>query len=350
MRLNKYVVPITFLYFFFLSSAAFCQPKLANFEKLQSGSNNLVSEQLNAKILELTKDTSGGTEAIADRVASLSTGHIPIELTAERLALQEKYPIQVPTDKDIASLQSNTHRSRLHSAILLIGDFDPRSAGFIGSEYVAPTSLSGLMAARSLSEMRSKRLSRGAEINEKPLQDMRANLADAAMSQAQSYISNPAASPVPNASVGANLVGGIIAGYLIGAMVTREYQSTFDDMVKSYSFGDVMQRRSLSTVNKAINLQLNGALHIHVPTLEVFPQVYRYYFAVDPDSTNRVPVISVHAFFRGSTYLRDYPQTLGWEFVISNLNYIDLPMSAINKREAFFRLLTEKISTNEIRL
>lgn len=270
--------------------------------------------------------SSASIEGIALKVGEDKTGFISPDRSDERLAFEKEFPAVAATDEEFERLAGHNNTVRAAQVIFFSADIDDRASGFLRDPLGAPLSVTGRFSVDSSSAISQGVMMGGVS-----------GIASGAM--AISSINNQVASqglklsPTGQSAVmGGNMASGLFAGFIAGAIHAGQAESTFNGFLESKSFGERMEHSTLTAAHVlggASPLGTAGEWNTRTKSVLVTPGVAkRIFWAIGQKETNlrqRLFLISTVAVYRGGAYESKYPNTLGWEYRITNLNTLIAP-------------------------
>lgn len=266
-------------------------------------------------------------EGIALKVGEDKTGFIAPDRSDERLAFEKEFPAVAATDEEFDRLAGHNNTVRAAQVIFFSADIDDRTSGFLRDSRGAPLSVTGRFSVDNSSAISHGVMMGGVS-----------GIASGAI--AISSINNQVASqglklsPMGQSAVmGGNMASGLLAGFIAGVIHARQAESTFNGFLESKSFGERMEHSTLTAAHvlgMANPLGTAGEWNTRTKSVLVTPGVAkRIFWAIGQKETNlrqRLFLISTVAVYRGGAYESKYPNTLGWEYRITNLNTLIAPI------------------------
>jgi hypothetical protein len=274
------------------------------------------------------------TEDIIRIVGSKGTGYVPPDNTADRRAFENDFPL-ASFPNDLSKVFDRSYLDKVGQVIAWSIDLDRRTSGVLRHEGT-PVSVTGRFNYSSTRAINS---------------DAVGAAAISMVANASGFQVVPSMSPALG-GLGVGLVGGIISGLITSFAV----ESTINGFIKSQDFGERMGHASGVIAHQAHipHMQAISEFFFGQPSPEIVDsRVVRYVFArvgeKNLDYSTRVFFASTIAAYRGKIYEEKYPATKGWEFVVTNINYVDIRASELDKYK-FIKGLKEQILSKNLNL
>ena len=291
-------------------------------------------------------------EGIALSVGKDKTGFIAPDRTASRLLFEEKYPIKNATEKDLSNLTSSFHQIKVGQVLVLSADLDERTSGFLKNEKNEPISLSGRFEVNS-----DQMISQGAI----------AGATSGVVSSSLSVVttnSQLAKSGLQLSSSGQNslmisgLVGGLVVGSVVGAIDANNKTKALNGIINSTTFGErisfahnVLHSESAGPISHD---GFGGSPFNNVEPVKINNGIVKRVFIYKGKLNNTYQrdlfIISTVATYRGEHYANEHPNSLGWEYRITNLNLIKISSGIEDEYELRFRAIKSALEKNNYQL
>ena len=270
-------------------------------------------------------------------IGSEKFGYIGIDNSESRKELELTFPV-MPHDKQSLDeiSDSHNHRMRLGQALVFSADIDRRTSGFLKDSNGKPISISGRFetdANSAITQGLASGVVVGAVSGVMAVNSMNNQLAPSGLK-----LSNAGA----NAVGGGQMAQGLIAGLIAGGIHAHVAEQSLKEILVAKNFGEMMQGTTLTAAHLLPNLGAlgpDGLVRSSVPVV-MGPGIVKRYFlkliSKTIDYKNEFSLITVVGSYRGKKYQESYPNTLGWEYHISNLSLLYLNSDEISDAEKSF--------------
>lgn len=271
-------------------------------------------------------------DAYSDVIGSDKSGYISPDRSKERIDFRKDYPIATPNSKDYDEISGHFYNVKVGRVLMLAADIDSRTSGFIKDGRGNPLSVSNLMTIESTAIATGALVSGG--------------------NQAIVSTINPNLMINPTQSIGANIGAGLVAGLLVGIVGHVLDQAAVADVVARDSFG-----RRMEVIRGFGNLPIpwrmdKFGLMSSAAHMKIAPGMVKSVYMVSGKKNlqfkTQTFLISTVGLFRGERYKSSYPSTLGWEFIITNINMIEI--NAELSGEERYNEMKRELSAKGIRL
>jgi hypothetical protein len=324
-------------YLILLASALMLMTGCANMDYAK----NLKSEELlydavnfeNGKSKFKKTSIDGGYE----NIGSDKFGYIGTDNSDSRKELDYIYPV-IPHDKQAleAISESHNHRMRLGQVLVFSADIDRRASGFLKDNTGKSISISGRFendANAAITQGLASGVVVGAASGVMAVSSMNNQLASSGLKLSEAGT---------NAVGGGQMAQGLIAGLIAGAIHAAVAEQSFKEIIAAKNFGEMMQGTTLTAAHLLPNLEAlgpDGQVRNSAPVVIGPGRVKRYFLKFTQktiDYRNEYCLITVLGSYRGKKYQESYPNTLGWEYYITNMSLIYLNSDEISNPEKRF--------------
>jgi hypothetical protein len=254
----------------------------------------------------LTSSNINDLEKIANDLGGDRSGYIKPDSSTSRIEFQRQFPIATAGESDYEVITGFTYNWKLGQVLSLSADIDDRTTGTLKNESGALISVSGMI-------------------------DPKPNIAESSVTagatQALAAVS-PSLAIDPTKSLGSNVGMGLAAGLIAGVINAVRAEAAFKGILAAREFGSRMEASSTAIEHSVRRIDRYGLMGMPATNdyVKVAPGVVRVFFGVLGQRTlqykNMIVLISATGVYRGQKYKELYPTTAGWEFTVTNLNYI----------------------------
>jgi hypothetical protein len=241
------------------------------------------------------------TEQLIAEVGKQRTGFVQPDTSPERILVEQAFP-PIEFNAEALSLLDRSYFDKVGQVIAWGIDLDSRTTGFLKHQG-APLSVTGRFTFDSM-----------AAINSAAVQGATTTLIS---SVATGFQVTPGTSAVAG-GIGVGLIGGMIAGGITASAV----ESTIKGFVSAKTFVDRLPHAS-GLVAHQVHIPRMRATYMETIDSKAIKVMFARTAEKNIDYSSRIFFASTVGVYRGPNFAQKYPETNGWEFIVTNLNFID---------------------------
>jgi hypothetical protein len=293
----------------------------------------------------------GNDGQISATFGKFKTGFIKPDISKERIDFEKSFPIQKPSLDDYEALLGLKHKLRVGQVLIFSADLDTRTSGIIKDEKGYPISVSGKFELDQNRKIADTSVSSG--MAGVAVGSLNASAINSQLAKSGMQLTPKGQSAV----IASSAITGLVAGMISGAIASQQIETALDGIVNKSNFGDRMaQTTSTAQMPHAYPIAHNGAWNAEKPIRiadGIVKRIFCYHGELDTNYKRDIFFISTVAIFRGIEYANKYPNTLGWEYQITNLNAIKLAKgidrpSAFDSAETYYRAIKKALLDSSI--
>jgi hypothetical protein len=270
------------------------------------------------------------------KVGADKEGYVGSYASEQRKMWDTKYPILVHDDKALDKLMGFNYRTRLGQALIFAADIEPQTSGFLKDSKGKPISVSGRFEPDANAAM-TQGLTSGVVVGATS-GVMAVNSINSQLAPSGWKLTNAGA----NSVAGAQMAQGLVAGLIAGAIHASMAETAMKEILTAKNFGERMTATTTTAAHMLPGLRALGpdGLIKSAKPVVVAPGVVKSYYmsagekAIDYKTTFHL--FTVVSTYRGKPFEDDFPNTGGWDSIISNMASIRLNADEINDAEKSF--------------
>lgn len=293
------------------------------------------------------------------KMESQKSGYIPLDIES----IKYKNSIYPPEPYDEGSLSkiigANNHLRRLGQIIALMIDADPRVSAYVRDSALRIINASSEFRVRPSMVSNETMLAgaaSGVVLGAGQISSINAQVKPIGLQLSDTGRSNVMAN---------NLVTGMAAGLIAGGIHGANAESTFKELISANSYEKRIEMTSLMSAHllpTAWSLGRNWTFNSGFYS-QYKPSIIKRNFIIQRGLTNELKqqylIVGLLAMHRGSKYANAFPNTEGWEYMVSHVNPIELApnltgtvggMWLPKEPEVFFRSIKNQLIDKSISL
>jgi hypothetical protein len=285
--------------------------------------------------ISVTIPPDKSTVQVITAVGEQRSGFVPPGTDSERQSIESEFPA-IAYSRDSLSALDPGYLAKVGQVIAWGIDLDTRTSGFLKHQGT-PLSVTGRFTFDSLST-----------VNAAVVQGVTTNTV---ATVATGFQLAPGVSSLAS-GLGVGLLGGLITGVIASVAV----ESTISGFLSSKSFGERMSHASGMGAHQQYIPRMAAISEFYYTNAtpeEINPKAIRIIFSRAADKninySTRVFFASTIGIYRGGPFAEKYPATKGWDFIVTNLNFIDAKIDE-SDRVSTLRNIGQEIKKNGIAL
>ena len=265
-------------------------------------------------------------------LGSDKAGYVGSHASEQRSKWDIQYPI-VPHDNNALDKISGftfslDYRTRIGQALIFSADLDPLTSGFLKDLKGRPISVSGRFALD----------------------------ANVAMTQGLTtgVVVGATTGVGINSAASAQMAQGLIIGVVAGLVHTRQAETAIQGILASKNFGERITATTVPAAYLLPRMDLLGpdGLSKSAKPVVIAPGVTKNYFIAFGEKTidyrTDLYLITVVSTYRGKALKESYPNTDGWDSIISNMAVIRLNADERDDLEKRFKAIKKEAVTRNL--
>lgn len=238
------------------------------------------------------------------------SGYVAPDRSDSRKEFEDRFP-PVELKDNFLEVFDKGYLEKVGQVVAWSIDLDARTSGFLKAD------------GRGISVTGRFNFDSAATMNSAAIQSASTTMLSSA---ATGFQVTPGVSPVVG-GLGVGLIGGLIAG----AITAHAVESTVNGFISSDGFGARLQHASGMAAHQMHIPRMRAISEYYYSRGEperISKNAYRFIFSREGDKnidySTRIFFASTVAVYRGKRYEEVYPSTKGWEFIVTNLNFVDV--------------------------
>jgi hypothetical protein len=279
------------------------------------------------------------------KVGSDKEGYVGSYDSEQRRAWDTQYPILAHDEKALDKLTGFRYRTRLGQALIFAADIDQQTSGFLKDSKGKSISVSGRFEPDANAAM-TQGLASGVVVGATS-GVMAVNSINSQLAPSGWKLTNAGA----NSVAGAQMAQGLVAGLIAGAIHASMAETAMKDILSAKNFGERMTATTTTAAHMLPGFRALGpdGLMKSAKSVVVAPGVVKNYYMSSGEKTidykTEFYLFTVVSTFRGKAIEDAYPNTEGWDSIISNMAIIRLNADERNDAaKAFYGIKREAVN------
>ena len=282
------------------------------------------------------------------KVGGDKEGYVGSYASEQRKNWDVQYPILAHDDKALDKLTGFRYRTRLGQALIFAADIEPLTSGFLKDSKGKPISVSGRFEPDANAAM-TQGLTSGVVVGATS-GVMAVNSINSQLAPSGWKLTNAGA----NSVAGAQMAQGLVAGVIAGAIHATMAETAMKEIISAKNFGERMTATTTTAAHMLPGLKALGpdGLIKSAKPVVVAPGIVKSYYLSAGEKTidykSELYLLTVVSTYRGKAFEDAYPNTEGWDSLISNMAFIRLNADERNDAAKAFAGIKREVANRNL--